>query len=137
MDFDSTNTESKFNAGIAYLMRIDKILTCCWQASFNGDYMSWYKHLTAFYRELIVKLDEKEDESIWGKSDSIFDAQKDSITRENSTFVNLNRMMNDKINNKKQTKEIMFMLNCIEIKLRILAQKKSMLLPNKMDFRGL
>lgn len=137
MDNDSTNTDSKFNAGIAYLMRIDKILSCCWQSSFLGDYLSWYKHLTAFYRELIVKLDEKEEESIWGKIDSKFDIDKDIINKDNSTFVNLHRIINNPIYSKTKTKEIMMMLNLIEVKMRLLAQKKQMLLPNKMDFRGL
>jgi len=137
MDFDSTNTESKFNAGIAYLMRIDKILTCCWQASFAGDYMSWYKHLTTLYRELVVKLKDNEDKSIWGKTEDKFDVDKNEITRENSTFINLHRIMNNRTHQKTKIKEIMLMLSLIEVKIRLLAQSKSMLLPNKMDFRGL
>lgn len=135
--YDSTNTESKFNAGIAYLMRIDKILTCCWQASFAGDYMSWYKHLTTLYRELVVKLNDVEDKSIWGDMKSTFDVDKEEITRENSTFINLHKIMNHKLNSKTKMKEIMLMLSSIEVKIRLLAQSKSMLLPNKMDFRGL
>ena len=133
---DHKNSESFFNMAFAYLGRIDRILTCCWYSSFNGDVHSWYKHLMALYREVSPKLSEEENAVVWGsKEDLTKPLNIECITNDNAKFIYVNRVMNSARMLVVHKKEIMQMLNLIEIKLRGCLQAKGMLLASKADPR--
>lgn len=126
--------ESVFNIAMAYLQRIDRILTSCWIASANQDIIMWHKNLCALYREVSIKLKSEEDSEILGsEKDGVLDEQ--NVTYKQATFRNVNMLLNHPSKNKTHRKLILFFLDGLEIKLRRKLQEKGMLLPSKNDPR--
>lgn len=134
MDNTGSKAGSVFNMAMAYLTRIDKLLTQASFYSFHGDIDSWQKILRALYREVSIKLGKEEIPLIEGEEETMM-AKGDKVTYKNSTFWNLNILLNDPASYKRRKREIMAMLDIIEQKLRRKMQEKDMLLPGKNDPR--
>jgi len=115
MAFESD--QSAFNMGIAYLERINKILYMCQSAAAQNNLDLWLTHLRGLYRELAVKLQEKEEDDVL------------------ADFKNINLLINDPVKKNSEKNFILYSLDKLEVKLRRYAQKKGMLLPSKDDPR--
>jgi len=124
--------ESVFNMAMAYLKRIDKLLSLCAIYSMKGDIDNWTSTLRAVYREISIKLIKAEDEDIRG-TDKEFDVTH--IKPIDVTLNNINTLYNDLRMRKKYRKELLFLLDQVEIKMRQVMQKKNMLLPSRADPR--
>ena len=130
--------ESVFNMALAYLKRIDILLTLCQQSAFAGDVDSWTKNLRGVYREASIKLSDDEVKEIEGDPKIKIDVKKlldDTIEKEEATFRNIYFLINNNGLKNKHKRTIMFLLDALDIKLRVMLQKKKMLLPSKDDPR--
>lgn len=141
------NDESVFNMALAYLKRIDKILYFCNMSSLTGDISKWNNFLRAYYRELSIKFTEEEKEEIEGKEPFIIDLNKDNnidgkeinllrgLNKDYANFNNINLLINNPKYLNQYRKQILFLLDALEIKLRCKMQEKGMGLPSKDDPR--
>jgi hypothetical protein len=139
--------ESVFNMALAYLKRIDKLLYICAMSSMKGDITNWNNALRSVFRELSIRLNETERNEFEGLESDIIDRNKDflindkenklilNLEKRHANFKNINLLMNNQIYQMKYRKQICFLLDEIEIKLRIKMQTKGMLLPSKDDPR--
>lgn len=139
--------ESVFNMALAYLKRIDKLLSLCAMSSMNGDIIKWHNCLRSVYRELAIRLNDSEKEELDGRNEDLIDKNRDFILdhkeerfilnmeRRHANFRNINLLINNQFYQIKYKKQIMFMLDELEIKLRTKMQNKGMLLPSKDDPR--
>ena len=138
-DVKSPN-ESRFNAAVASLIRMDKLLTNCneyrcaakttLQDPLKIEYLAqWKANLEAFYCEIVSKLDDSEREDInkLMKSDEKFG--RIAITRINSELDQYTQFDAKVFNRHYQ------LLNLIDMKLRIHADKHKLLIPNAEDQR--
>lgn len=137
MDNTTTKSGSVFNMAVAYLTRIDKLLTQCAFYSCEGNIPAWQKSLRCLYKEVCIKLNDKEIEWIDGDSNQLANPRDKNfkVAFDNSTFKNINVLMNEKEFEKTKRKETLAMLDIIEQKIRIKMQEKDMLLPGKNDPR--
>ena len=135
MDNTTAKSGSVFNMAIAYLTRIDKLLTQCSYYSSQLDMFSWQRSLRCLYREVIIKLHENDIKDIDGDDTKLLNPEKDKIVYSNSNFKNLNVLMNNKKYLLTKRREIFYILDSLEQKLRIKMQQKDMLLPGKDDPR--
>ncbi len=127
--------ESIFNMALAYLKRIDKLLTLCQQAAFTGNIDSWLNYLRGVYREASVRLTEDEKTDVLGKDYKI-DIKKlldNNIEDSEANFKSINFLMNNSNYKSKNRNTIMFLLDALDVKLRNIMQKRNMLLPSKQD----
>ena len=141
------NEESVFNMALAYLKRIDKLLYFCNMSALNGDIVKWNNFLRAYYRELSIRFTEKEVEEIEGKAPYLIDIDKDdklniseskamnNLTKDYANFSNINLLINNPKYFSLYRKQILFLLDALEIKLRRKMQEKGMGLPSKDDPR--
>ncbi len=130
--------ESVFNMALAYLKRIDKLLTLCQHSAFTGDINGWSNHLRGVYRESSIKLTPEEKEDIEGNPKVKINIKKltdDIIEKEEANFRNIYFLINNPAFKIEYRRVIMFLLDALEIKLRGMLQKKNMLLPSKDDPR--
>ncbi len=128
--------DSVFNMALAYLKRIDKLLTLCQHAAFRGDMQSWAAHLRGIYREASIRLNAEEVKDIDGDSSIKIDLVTlldSNIEKREANFRNVNFLMNSQLLKNKNRRTIMFLLDALEIKLREVMQKRNMLLPSKQD----
>ncbi len=127
--------ESVFNMALAYLKRIDKLLTLCQHSAFTGNTEGWLNHLRGVYREASVRLKEDERKEITGKDQKINlkTLLDNNIQEKEATFKNINYLINDVRIKNQHKKTILFLLDSLEIKLRTKLQQKGMLLPSKQD----
>lgn len=128
--------ESIFNMALAYLKRIDRLLTLCQHSAFSGDIDGWVNHLRGVYRECAVKLSPDEEKELEGdpKVKVTMETLTDNvIEKKEATFRNIFILINNPLTKKKYRTTIMFLLDALEIKLRRMLQKKGMLLPSKDD----
>lgn len=135
---DKYQEESIFNMALAYLKRIDALLTLCQNAAFQIDVDGWTKHLRGVYRETSIRLTPDEKKDIEGdplKKINIVTLTDNLIEPEEANFRNIYFMINNPTMKIKHKKIIMFLLDALEIKLRGMLQKKNMLLPSKDDPR--
>ncbi len=126
-------TETKFNAGIATLERIDQLLKECSQNCImsrvprpNVDMLNlWEANVYELYKEIIVKFNDKEKEKQVNKQ-----FQK---AREAGPMYIVHKDPNGNYNviNPKVFLIKYRIFNKIEIYLRKIADKRGMLLPNK------
>jgi len=125
--------ESVFNMAFAYLKRIDRLLYFSQEAATKQDVNAWLNYLRAIYREVSVKLktDEEEDKILGKKEDK--KADLNNLTKEDATFLNINRLFNDLPTKAINKPKILFLLDQLDVKLRKILQKKGMLLPSKDD----
>lgn len=141
------NQESIFNMALAYLKRVDKILYLCNMSSLNGDISKWNNFLRAYYRELSIKFSDDEKEEVEGKEPWLIDINKNNflngieinllknLKKEHANFQNINLLINNPRYLNKYRKQILFLLDALEIKLRGKMQEKGMGLPSKDDPR--
>ena len=139
--------ESVFNMALAYLKRIDKLFYICAMTSMKGDIIQWNNILRAIYRELSIKINDKERLEIEGDKSNIIDLNRNdrldssevynlnNLDKRHATFQNLNLLINNPSYCVRYKKQILFLLDQIEIKIRIKMQEKGMLLPSKDDPR--
>jgi hypothetical protein len=130
---DFKTDESYFNMAIAYLIRIDKILTACWYCSYRKDIDGWQKNLRALYREICVKMNPAEEKDLLGNMNDPPIENFKYITTAQVNFTNLNRLINDPEKSVTNRREILYLLDQLEVKLRKHCQTKGMLLPGKSD----
>lgn len=135
MDNTTAKSGSVFNMAIAYLTRIDKLLTQSSYYSTQLDMFNWQRSLRCLYRELIIKIDDNDREDIDGDDSKMFNPEKDKVNYSNSNFKNLNILMNNKRYLIAKRREIFYILDNLEQKMRIKMQQKDMLLPGKDDPR--
>ena len=130
--------ESVFNMALAYLKRIDKLLTLCQSSAFMGDIDGWCNHLRGVYRETSIRLTDDEKKQIEGDTrekinmSTLIDS---NIEKKEANFRNIYFLINNKLYRNKYKRTIMFLLDALEISLRGMLQKKKMLLPSKDDPR--
>lgn len=139
--------ESVFNMALAYLKRIDKLLYICAMSSMKGDITNWNNALRSVFRELSIRLNDVERNEFEGLDENVIDRNKDfkvdekenkliiNLEKRHANFKNINLLMNNQIYQMRYRKQICFLLDEIEIKLRIKMQNKGMLLPSKDDPR--
>lgn len=130
--------DSLFNMGLAYLKRIDKLLTLCQHSAFMGDMDAWTKNLRGVYREASVKLDDDEKKELEGDPREKIEIVKllDAfIEKGEANFRNIYFLLNHPTYNKTHKRTIMFLIDALEMNLRGKLQKKQMLLPGKADPR--
>ena len=139
--------ESIFNMALAYLKRIDKLLYLCNMSSLNGDILKWNNFLRAYYRELSIKFTDEEKEEIEGKEPFLIDINKSetldnqeqsvlkNLKKDHANFNNINLLINNQRYYNTYRKQILFLLDALEIKLRGKMQEKGMGLPSKDDPR--
>lgn len=139
--------ESIFNMALAYLKRIDKLFYICAMASMKGDIFQWNNILRAIYRELSIKITDKERTEIEGEEQYLIDFNNDDklnsketymlnhLKRDHANFQNINLLINNPKYCAMYKKQILYLLDQIEIKIRIKMQEKGMLLPSKDDPR--
>jgi len=130
--------ESIFNMALAYLKRIDILLSLCQQSAFSEDIDSWVKHLRGVYREASIRLTPDESKDILGDPENKIDIKKltdFNIEKDEANFRNIYYLINNPSLKIKSRKVIMFLLDALEVKLRTIMQKRKMLLPNKDDPR--
>ncbi len=128
--------ESIFNMAVEYLKGFNQSLKMCKLYSSRGDIDSWVTWLRTAYRELSIKLDDKEMESLKGDPQKKIDLEKltDQIIEDDeANFININFLMNKPKFKIQYKRTILYLLDTLEIKIRKLAQKKGMLLPSKSD----
>ena len=125
--------ESIFNMALAYLKRIDRLLTLSTMHCMNNNIRGWSTSLVSLLRELSVKLTEEEYDKIDGTEVTLHEVKKNDIKREDCTMKNVNALINNPISFHNNKKEILYMMHHIEIKMRRQMQKKGMLLPSKDD----
>ncbi len=125
--------ESIFNMALAYLKRIDRLLTLSTMHCMNNNIMGWSTSLVSLLRELSVKLTDEEYDEIDGKKVTIHKVKENDIKKEDCTMKNVNALINNPVSFHTNKKQILFMLHHIEIKMRRQMQKKGMLLPSKDD----
>lgn len=125
--------ESVFNIAFAYLQRIDRILTMCWVNSNRMDLVGWHKNLKALYRELSIKLGPEEEVLIMGSPDDKMDLVH--LSSKDATMYNINYIFNQPGGMNVYSKQLSFLLEQVEVKMRRQLQKKGMLLPSKNDPR--
>lgn len=126
--------QSVFNMAFAYLSRIDRLLYFCQEAATKQNVDAWLTYLRAVNRELSVKLEDKEEEEIFGKlEDNKIDIN--NLKKEDATFMKINCLMNDARTRIQNKARILFLLDLLDIKIRQKLQKKGMLLPSKSDPR--
>ncbi len=131
-----TSEESVFNMAMDYLKRISKFLYLCNYYSMNGDLERWIQVLRIIYRELSIKLNDKEKSEIVGESLTDLDISKlPQVTKENATFNNVNTLFNNKSHRRRYRQQLLYFLDIIEIKMRGKMQEKNMLLPSRADPR--
>ena len=58
--YQASDGQSIFNAGIAKLMRIDKLKCMIHESRLTSNYFLWYECLLGIYEEIYEMLDEKE-----------------------------------------------------------------------------
>lgn len=130
--------DSVFNMALAYLKRIDILLTLCQQSAFIEDIDSWVKHLRGVYREASIRLTPDESTNILGDPNNKINIETltdFNIQKEEANFRNIYYLMNSPSLKLKNRKIIMFLLDALEVKLRLIMQSRKMLLPNKDDPR--
>lgn len=115
MKFDSG--ESAFNFAVEYLKSIKVSLDNAKAMAIQQNVDGWYHWLRAGYREVALITKPEEDESFEEK------------------FKELNILLNDPSKKIIQKKEILKLLDALEIKLRKTIQKKGMGLPKSSDPR--
>ena len=125
--------ESIFNMAFAYLKRIDKLLYLCDLSSKNHDVYEWTNILNILFREIVVKLTDDEIKIFEGEQMDIkfiINNLDDCVN-----FRSVNLLCNNIRYSKVYRKELLYLLNKLEMNLRIKMQKKGMLLPSKDDPR--
>ena len=129
---ENQGEESKFNMALAYLKRIDIILTHCQNSAIKQDIDSWVNLLRSLYREAIIKLNDDERNEILGINGKVIDINGE-ITKEQATFKNVNILISNPVNKLMHKGTILFLLDALETKLRDKLYEKGMLLPSKRD----
>lgn len=109
--------QSFFNVAFPYLLGLLESLKMCKRMAVAGSIEGWVSWLRIVYREISAKTTDAEDKNI------------------NTDFKKINYFINDPSLSKKNKTYILFLLDQLEIKLRKIAQAKSMLLANKSDPR--
>lgn len=128
--------ESIFNMAVEYLKEFNNSLKMCKFYSSKNDIDGWLTWLRTAYRELSVKLNETEMESLTGNQRekiNIITLTNEIIEEKEATLKNINFLMNNPRFKIIHRKTILYLLDALEIKIRKLAQKKGMLLPSKDD----
>lgn len=109
--------QSFFNMGVAYLKRVDAILTMCSIYGSLDDPHKWIRQIRALYRELsIFRLAPEEQKEIDDSFQELYKEYNSGVTRNNKG-------------------KILLMMDHLEIRLRRIAQEKGLLLPKKDDPR--
>lgn len=127
--------ESVFNMALAYLQRIDKLLYMCQEGAITQNIPMWLNSLRAVYRELSVKLDDKDKEEIMGNESRLIDIKNKTPYVEFANFRNINFLFNNPQTNRTHRHIILYLLDQLDIKIRTKLQTKGMLLPSKDDPR--
>ncbi len=131
--YNSYNDESIFNMALAYLSRIDKLLNLCAMHSIQGNLEGWSKTITSLYREVSIKLSDKEKLELNGDKVTLKTINLHNLEEGDCTFKNMNALCNNIVYLETFRKQILFMLHHLEMKLRKYMQVKGMLLPSKDD----
>ena len=122
---------------LAYLKRIDRLLSLCDLHSMQGDIDGWNRDLTSLYRELSIKLKDDEEKELIGEEKTNIDLKDanslDNISAKHATMNNINVLCNSPVHCTTHKKHILFLLHNLEIKMRRKMQKRGMLLPSKDD----
>lgn len=132
------NEESVFNMAIAYLKRIDRLLYMCQKSAIEQNIENWTAHLRGVYREASIRMKETEELDILGdynikiNESTLLDK---FIKPEEANFKNIYYLLNNYKLKIKHKNTIMFLLDCLEVKIRRFLQKQNMLLPSKDDPR--
>jgi hypothetical protein len=132
---DHQSEESVFNMALAYLQRIDKLLYMCQEGAMTQNIPMWINALRGVYRELSVKLNDKEKEEILGNECKLINISKEKNYNDFCNFRNINSLFNDPYNSRNNKHIILYLLDQLEIKIRFRLQEKGMLLPSKDDPR--
>ncbi len=125
--------ESIFNMALAYLKRIDKLLYLSDMCAMQGNADKWTNTLNILFRELCVKLQPDEISELTGEDKDI-----EFIINHYDQCINfrsLNKLCNHPRYSKTKRKILLYLLNELEMKIRIKMQVKGMLLPSKDDPR--
>lgn len=111
------SSESAFNFAVEYLKSIKISLDAGKICAIRGDMDGWCRWVRSAYREISLMTDPKEDE----------DFEKD--------FRAINTLINNPSDRVHKRREILLLLDKLEIKIRKTMQKKGMVLPRKSDPR--
>jgi len=132
---DNYREESKFNMALAYLKRIDMLLYMCQMSATRCDVGGWTNNLRSVYREASVRLSDEEKKEILGDYKTPIEKELTTkiLSEEDSTFKNVYFLTKDLRSRKMYHNKIMFLLDGLEIKLRLKLQQRGMLLPSKSD----
>ena len=128
--------ESIFNMAVEYLKEFNNSLKMCKFYSSKNDIDGWLTWLRTAYRELSIKLNDDEMESVTGDTREKINSETltdNIIEMKEATLKNINYLMNNPRSRIVHNKVILYLLDALEIKIRKLAQKKGMLLPSKDD----
>lgn len=123
--------ESYFNMAVAYFKRLDKLLYIADLCSMEGNVYGWNNVLNNVFREMCIKLTADEINQFKGKDADIIDIVKDLDNHIN--FRATNKICNNPQYIRQYKKQALYILNELEMKMRIMMQKRGMLLPSKDD----
>ncbi len=129
--------ESVFNFAVEYLKQISECLKMCSYYATHDDADNWTKWLRNLYRQLSIKLKDEEDKEFIGdyeKEINLEELTDNIIEPEEATFRNIYFLMKPQYR-KKYNRQILFLLDKLEIKIRRKLQERGMLLPSKADPR--
>ena len=133
---DHRSEESFFNMAVAYLERLNKFLYLCQIAGIRGDIDNWRIYLRAVWREASIKINPAEELEILGDRNNVTPLKElldDNMTPKEATFLNIDRISNDRELKAKYKSLLLYLLDALEIKIRRILQKKNMLLPSRSD----
>ena len=114
--------QTEFNAGIATLMRLDAIKRELIKDVEAENYLSRYRHLAAYYLELVSILKDKEEEELTPK-----------FKKHQDNYRQLKELIEDKKN--KYPRALIDWLDDYEIELRNAEQRYGLNMPKKADPR--
>ena len=111
------SSESAFNFAVEYLKSIKQSLDAAKISAVRQDIDGWYRWVRAAYREVALMTKPEEDD--------VFEED----------FKEINILINDPTSRIKEKRQILFLLDKLEIKIRKTMQSKGMVLPKKSDPR--
>lgn len=121
---------------LAYLKRIDKLLYLCQQCAISGNVDGWTANLRGVFREASIRFTQEEMKDVDGDHEQKINIETlldNNIQKSESNFKNIFFLLNNPKYKIKNKQTIMFLLDALEIKIRMLMQKRNMLLPSKAD----
>lgn len=129
------NLESQFNIAFEYLKRINGLFYYCQRAALSKDVDKWADYLRALYREGSIRMSNEELDGFIGKNYTVEESKiiNFEITEKDYNFKLVYYMLNNPTIKAKYKHVLMYILDGLEVKLRLVMQAKGMLLPSKRD----